>query len=48
MRHLPDPQAELAAAEREWQERAIARGRVDTVPAQDGGNIADTEVTPDP
>jgi hypothetical protein len=41
-------QAELAAAELEWQEWAIARRRVDTVLSPDGGTLADTEVTPDP
>ena len=41
-------QAELAAAEREWQEWAIARRRVDTVLAPDGGSTAGTEVVPDP
>jgi hypothetical protein len=41
-------QAELAAAEQEWQEWAIARRRVDTVLAPDGGNAAGTEVTEDP
>ncbi|MFE9650311.1 hypothetical protein ACFYO0_40670 [Streptomyces sp. NPDC006365] len=41
-------QAELAEAEREWQEWAIARRRVDTVLAPDGGSIADTQVAPDP
>lgn len=42
-------QAELAAAEQEWQEWAIARKRVDTVLlAPDGGSTADTEVTEDP
>ncbi|MFJ9544521.1 hypothetical protein ACIRPX_46000 [Streptomyces sp. NPDC101225] len=41
-------QAELAAAEQEWQEWAIARRRVDTVLAPDGGNTAGTEVTDDP
>ncbi|TQE36491.1 hypothetical protein Sipo8835_10055 [Streptomyces ipomoeae] len=41
-------QAELAAAEQEWQEWAIARRRVDTVLAPDGDNAADTEVTEDP
>jgi hypothetical protein len=40
-------QAELAAAEQEWQEWAIARRRVDVVLAPDGGNTADTETTPD-
>ncbi|MFI1855564.1 hypothetical protein ACH430_43600, partial [Streptomyces sp. NPDC020480] len=39
-------QAELAAAEQEWQEWAIARRRVDTVLAPDGGSTADTGVTP--
>jgi hypothetical protein len=37
-------QAELAAAEQEWQEWAIARKRVDTVLAPDGGTTADMEV----
>ncbi|MEU2427454.1 hypothetical protein ACFY6U_51560 [Streptomyces sp. NPDC013157] len=41
-------QAEMAAAEQEWQEWAIARRRVDTVLAPDGGNTAGTEVTEDP
>ncbi|MGG2459730.1 hypothetical protein ACO0M4_41035 [Streptomyces sp. RGM 3693] len=41
-------QAELAAAEVEWQEWVIARRRVDTVLAPDGGSIAGMEVTPDP
>ncbi|WP_405754098.1 hypothetical protein [Streptomyces sp. NBC_00073] len=41
-------QAELAAAEREWQEWAIARRRVDAVLAPDSGDTAVTEVTPDP
>ena len=41
-------QAELAAAEQEWQEWAIARRRVDTVLAPHGGNTAGTEVTEDP
>ncbi|MBT2369305.1 hypothetical protein J7E88_29365 [Streptomyces sp. ISL-10] len=41
-------QAELAVAVQEWQEWAIARRRVDTVLAPDGGTTADTEVTPDP
>ncbi|MBA4862945.1 hypothetical protein H1V43_16395 [Streptomyces sp. PSKA54] len=41
-------QAELAAAEQEWQEWAIARRRVDTVLAPDSGSTADTEVTPEP
>ncbi|MFD5483442.1 hypothetical protein [Streptomyces hawaiiensis] len=40
--------AELAAAELEWQEWAIARRRVDTVLAPDGGDTAGTEVTLDP
>ncbi|WP_338677994.1 hypothetical protein V1460_11075 [Streptomyces sp. SCSIO 30461] len=40
-------QAELAVAELEWQEWVIARRRVDTVLAPDGGDIADTEITPD-
>ncbi|MDQ1006028.1 hypothetical protein QFZ82_000513 [Streptomyces sp. V4I23] len=40
-------QAELAAAEHEWQEWVIARGRVDVVLAPDGGNTADTETAPD-
>ncbi|MFF9154245.1 hypothetical protein ACF1AB_18670 [Streptomyces sp. NPDC014846] len=41
-------QAELAAAEEEWQEWAIARRRVDTVLAPHGGNTAGREVTEDP
>ncbi|WP_327273954.1 hypothetical protein OG609_19285 [Streptomyces sp. NBC_01224] len=41
-------QAELAAAEQEGQERAIARRRVDTVLAPDGGNTADVKVAQDP
>jgi hypothetical protein len=41
-------QAELAAAEQEWQEWAIARRRVDTVLAPDRGTTADTEVAGDP
>ncbi|MGW1498864.1 hypothetical protein ACWCQW_09885 [Streptomyces mirabilis] len=41
-------QAELAVAEQEWQEWAIARRRVDTVLAPDDGNTAGTEVTEDP
>ncbi|SDG96769.1 hypothetical protein [Streptomyces griseoaurantiacus] len=41
-------QAELAAAELEWQEWAIARRRVDTVLAPDDGTTADMEVTPGP
>ncbi|MFE7358944.1 hypothetical protein ACFU8Q_39135 [Streptomyces sp. NPDC057543] len=41
-------QAELAVAELEWQEEwVVARRRVDTLLAPDGGGIADTEVTPD-
>jgi hypothetical protein len=40
-------QAELAAAEQEWQEWAIARRRVDTVLAPDGGNTAEAQVTED-
>ncbi|MFE9305895.1 hypothetical protein [Streptomyces sp. NPDC006856] len=41
-------QAELAAAELEWQEWAIARRRVDAVLAPDDGNIADEEAVPGP
>ncbi|MGW0819100.1 hypothetical protein ACWD00_38860 [Streptomyces viridiviolaceus] len=41
-------QAELAAAELEWQEWAIARRRVDTVLAPDDGASAEAEVTEDP
>ena len=41
-------QAELAVVEQEWQEWAIARRRVDTVLAPDGGNTADTDVAADP
>ncbi|MEU1854361.1 hypothetical protein ABZ499_35260 [Streptomyces sp. NPDC019990] len=41
-------QAELAAAEEEWQEWAIARRRVGTVLAPDGGGIAVEEVVPGP
>jgi hypothetical protein len=41
-------QAELAAAEDEWLEWAIARRRVDTVLAPPGDNTAETEVTEDP
>ncbi|WP_406421038.1 hypothetical protein OH809_20585 [Streptomyces sp. NBC_00873] len=41
-------QAELAVAEQEWQEWAIARRRVDTVLAPDGGGTADTEDAPGP
>lgn len=40
-------QAELAVAEQEWQEWVIARRRVDTVLAPDGGDTAGTEATPD-
>ncbi|RZB13739.1 hypothetical protein StrepF001_42505 [Streptomyces sp. F001] len=40
-------QAELAVAEREWQEWVIARRRVDTVLTPDGGTAA-VEVAPDP
>ncbi|GGN96783.1 hypothetical protein GCM10011579_098600 [Streptomyces albiflavescens] len=40
-------QAELAVAEQEWQEWAIARRRVDAVLAPDGGSTAGTEVAPD-
>lgn len=40
-------QVELAAAELEWQEWVIARRRVDTVLAPDGGDIAGMEVIPD-
>ncbi|MFD8967309.1 hypothetical protein ACFV0C_20335, partial [Streptomyces sp. NPDC059568] len=40
-------QVELAAAEQEWQEWAIARRRVDTVLAPDDGNTAGTEATED-
>ncbi|MEW1804426.1 hypothetical protein ACIGO7_23690 [Streptomyces virginiae] len=38
-------QAELAVAEREWQEWVIARRRVDTVLAPDGGGAVDEEST---
>ncbi|MFD8212243.1 hypothetical protein ACFV2U_00460 [Streptomyces sp. NPDC059697] len=41
-------QAELAAAEQEWQEWAIARRRVDIVLAPDGGNTVGTAATEDP
>ena len=41
-------QAELAAAERDWQEWVIARRRVDTVLAPDDGASAGAEVTGDP
>ncbi|HEY8981607.1 MAG TPA: hypothetical protein VIU15_18730 [Streptomyces sp.] len=40
-------QAELAVAEQEWQEWAIARRRVDTVLAPDGGDTAGAETTGD-
>ncbi|AVH58973.1 hypothetical protein [Streptomyces dengpaensis] len=40
-------QAELAVAELEWQEWVIARRRVVTVLASDGGDTASTEFTPD-
>jgi hypothetical protein len=40
-------QAELAAAELDWQEWAIARRRVDTVLTPDEGATAETEVTED-
>ncbi|MEU4154237.1 hypothetical protein [Streptomyces sp. NPDC026659] len=39
-------QAELAAAEKEWQEWSIARRRVDTVLAADGGDTADVKAAP--
>jgi hypothetical protein len=41
-------QAELAAAELDWQEWAIACRRVDTVLAPDDGATAEAEVTPGP
>ncbi|MFF4185393.1 hypothetical protein ACFYZ9_19550 [Streptomyces sp. NPDC001691] len=41
-------QAELAAAEQEWQEWAIARRRVGTVLAPDGGDIAGQEAAHGP
>ncbi|MEU8877149.1 hypothetical protein AB0D24_39665 [Streptomyces javensis] len=41
-------QAELAAAELEWQEWAIARRRVDTVLAPDDGGTVEAEVTAGP
>jgi hypothetical protein len=41
-------QAELAAAEEEWQEWVIARRRVGTVLAPDGGDIAVEEAVPGP
>ncbi|MBP2053947.1 hypothetical protein J2Z21_006949 [Streptomyces griseochromogenes] len=41
-------QAELAAAELEWQEWAIARRRVDAVLAPACGDTTGTEVTSDP
>ncbi|MFF4796266.1 hypothetical protein ACFY2M_43020 [Streptomyces sp. NPDC001276] len=40
-------QAELAVAEQDWQEWAIARKRVDTVLAPDRGNTTEAEVTGD-
>ena len=40
-------QAELAAAEQEWQEWVIARRRVDAVLAPDSGSTTDTEISPD-
>ncbi|MFE3143943.1 hypothetical protein [Streptomyces scopuliridis] len=40
-------QAELAVAELKWQEWVIARRRVDAMLAPDGGDTADTEITPD-
>ncbi|WP_374193118.1 hypothetical protein [Streptomyces sp. CRPSP2-6A1] len=41
-------QAELAAAEQDWQEWAIARRPVDTVLAPGDGNTAEAEATADP
>ncbi|MEU5002266.1 hypothetical protein [Streptomyces sp. NPDC021622] len=41
-------QAELAEAEQEWREWAIARTRVDTVLAPDDGTAPEAEVTEDP
>ncbi|MEU6010843.1 hypothetical protein [Streptomyces sp. NPDC047453] len=41
-------QAELAAAELEWQEWAIARRRVDTVLAPEGNSTAEGKAVPDP
>ncbi|MET8129437.1 hypothetical protein ABZV67_35970 [Streptomyces sp. NPDC005065] len=41
-------QAELAAAEQEWQEWAIARRRVSKVLAPEGGNIANEEAASGP
>lgn len=41
-------QAEPAATEQEGQEWAIARRRVDTVLAPDGGNTAGMKATPHP
>ncbi|MFJ4790691.1 hypothetical protein [Streptomyces sp. NPDC088794] len=41
-------QAELAAAEEEWQEWAIARRRVGTVLAPDGGSVAVEEAVSGP
>ena len=39
-------QAELAADEQEWQEWVIARRRVGTVSAPDGGGLADEKAAP--
>jgi hypothetical protein len=41
-------QAELVAAEQEWQEWVIARRRVDAVLAPGGDSAAGTEAVPDP
>jgi hypothetical protein len=41
-------QAELAAAEQEWQEWVIARRRVDTVLAPDDADTAEDEAAADP
>lgn len=41
-------QAELADAEQEWQEWVIARRRVSTVLAPDGGNVVDEEAVSGP
>ncbi|MEU6012466.1 hypothetical protein [Streptomyces sp. NPDC047453] len=41
-------QAELAAAELEWQEWVIARRRVDTVLAPEGNSTAEAKAVPDP
>jgi hypothetical protein len=38
-------QAELAAAEQEWQEWVVARRRVDAVLTRDGGSTADAEAS---